>query len=141
MVQSLHLRQRRKTPFKAQLRAKRRRIKVKITRKFTEALNGRDETITKGFDFCGDHFDVHRYHPPLVYGRRGDCEVGEGICLIRGKDKESSEIVYMVLCYALPIVSARAIPQGIEFFNTYGKNYKLVKLKRLQNKINCFNFA
>ena len=71
----------------------------------------------------------------MVYGRRGDCEVGEGICLIRGKDKENSELVYMVLCYSLPIVSARAIPQGIEFFNTYGKNNQLENLKRLQNKI------
>lgn len=33
-------------------------------------------TIGKGFRFTGDHFDVHRFHPPLVYGRRGDAETG-----------------------------------------------------------------
>ena len=26
---------------------------------------------------------MHRFHPPLIYGRRGDAEVGEGICLCR----------------------------------------------------------
>ena len=101
------------------MRAQGGAIEVYLIRKLTEAFGSRDETITHGFDLCEDHFDVHRFHPPLVYGRRGDCEVGEGICLIRGKDNEG-EVVFMVLCYELPIVSARAIPQGIEFFNTYG---------------------
>ena len=29
----------------------------------------------------GEHYDVHRFHPPLIYGRRGDADVGEGISL------------------------------------------------------------
>ena len=97
---------------------KRRRINVFLIRKLTETYKSRDETITKGFDFCETHFDVHRFHPPLVYGRRGDCVDGEGICLLRGKDGED-QVTYMLICYSLPIVSARAIPQAIEFFNTY----------------------
>ena len=101
-----------------------------ITAVMMIAFNSRDETITHGFDFCEDHFDVHRFHPPLVYGRRGDCEVGEGICLIRGKSNEDEQVVHMLLCYELPIVSARAIPQAIEFFSTYGKIKKLEKLKK-----------
>ena len=28
-----------------------------------------------------------RFHPPLVYGRKGDADVGEGICCCTGKDK------------------------------------------------------
>ena len=50
-------------------------------------MNDRDTTIGKGFRFCGYHFDVHRFHVPLVYGRRGGPEGGpeeaEGICLAR----------------------------------------------------------
>ncbi len=39
-------------------------------------MKDRDTTIGKGFRFCGNHFDVHRFHPPLVYGRRGGPEGG-----------------------------------------------------------------
>ena len=50
-------------------------------------MNERDTTIGKGFRFLGNHFDVHRFHPPLVYGRRGGPEGGpeecEGICCAR----------------------------------------------------------
>lgn len=42
----------------------------------------------KGFVLQGDHFDVHRFHPPLVYGRRGNAENGEGISLAVGKTKQ-----------------------------------------------------
>ena len=49
-----------------------------------------------------------RFHPPLVYGRKGDADVGEGICCCVGKAKGKK--VYMIICYELPIVSARAIP-------------------------------
>ena len=28
--------------------------------------------ISEGFVLLGEHYDVHRYHPPLVYGRRGN---------------------------------------------------------------------
>lgn len=74
-------------------------------------MNKRDDTIGKGFVFNGKHFDVHRYHVPLVYGRRGGPEGGpedcEGICLARLK--KNNNVYYMVITYVLPIVSARAI--------------------------------
>ena len=41
------------------------------------------KTIIKGFILLKEHYDVHRWHPPLVYGRRGDADVGEGISLAR----------------------------------------------------------
>ena len=56
---------------------------------FLLAMKDRDTTIGKGFKFMGNHFDVHIFHPPLVYGRRGGPEGGpddaEGICLARVK--------------------------------------------------------
>jgi len=39
----------------------------------------------KGFELLGEHYDVHRFHTPLIYGRRGDADVGEGISLARVK--------------------------------------------------------
>ena len=133
MVAGLQLRQGGQAAQQAPVRAQGRAVKVSVTRKLTEAYNSRDETITHGFDLGEDHFDVHRFHPPLVYGRRGDCEVGEGICLLRGKDNDG-EPVFLIICYELPIVSARAIPQGIEFFNTYSKRNKSARSIRSQSK-------
>ena len=68
----------------------------------------------------GDHFDVHRFHPPLVYGRRGNAENGEGISLAVGKSK-SGERIYLLITYVLPIISARAVPQQINYYNEFSK--------------------
>ena len=45
-------------------------------KEFLTALDDRDTTIGKGFKLCGNHFDAHRFHPPLTYGRRGGPEGG-----------------------------------------------------------------
>jgi hypothetical protein len=66
----------------------------------------------------GEHYDVHRYHPPLVYGRRGNAETGEGISLAVGKSK-NGERVFLLITYVLPIISARAVPQQINFYNQF----------------------
>ncbi len=54
-------------------------------KEFLTSFDDRDTTIGKGFMFCGNHFDAHRFHPPLTYGRRGGLEEGyddaEGIFL------------------------------------------------------------
>lgn len=80
-------------------------------------MDDRDTTVGKGFIFNGKHFDVHRYHVPLVYGRRGGPEGGpdecEGICLARIKNSE--KIYYLLITYVYPIVSARAVSLIPEF--------------------------
>ena len=48
-----------------------------------KSYDNRDATVGKGFTLCGDHFDVHRFHSELIYGRRGDSETGEGIAMCR----------------------------------------------------------
>ena len=82
-------------------------------------LETRDKVIGPGFMLGADHFDVHRYHPPLVYGRRGGPEEGEGICYCRVKSKVSNDWIHFVITYLLPIVSAMAIPQQLEFAKKY----------------------
>ena len=63
-------------------------------KEYFKAYESRDVTIGKGiiiltlgFTLLGEHYDVHRFHPPLVYGRRGNAENGEGISLGVGKTK------------------------------------------------------
>jgi len=85
---------------------------------YLPAFDSRDNTVGAGFTLDGDHFDVHRFHPPLIYGRRGDADSGEGISLARGKSKDGKTI-YLLITYILPIISARAVPQQIDFFNTH----------------------
>ena len=79
-------------------------------REYLTFCDNRDLTVGKGFWLLGEHYDVHRFHPPLVYGRRGDADVGEGICCTVGTLKGTDKKIYMIICYELPIVSARAIP-------------------------------
>ena len=40
-------------------------------KEFLTVFDDRTTTIGKGFVFCRYHFDAHRFHPPLTYGRRG----------------------------------------------------------------------
>jgi hypothetical protein len=94
-------------------------------RDFLTAMNDRDTTIGRGFVFCGYHFDVHRFHPPLVYGRRGGPEGGpedaEGICLAR--ISHEGQAYFLVITYVYPIVSARAISIIPDFLKAEECNY------------------
>jgi len=36
---------------------------------YVKAYNDRDTTVGEGFFVNDVHFDVHRFHPPLIYGR------------------------------------------------------------------------
>ncbi len=84
-------------------------------------LENRDKTIGPGFLLGGEHFDVHRFHPPLVYGRRGGPDDGEGIAYCRLKSMVNQQFVHFVITYTLPIISARAIPQMLDFGKTFRK--------------------
>jgi len=54
-----------------------------VKSEYLKAYESRDNTIGAGFTLLKEHYDVHRFHPPLVYGRKGDADVGEGISLCR----------------------------------------------------------
>ncbi|CEP01085.1 hypothetical protein PBRA_008397, partial [Plasmodiophora brassicae] len=75
----------------------------------------RDEAMVNGIAFAGNRFDTHRFYPDagLVYGRRGDSNSGEGVCVhrVRGADGGGGgRVLLVVFTYALPTLSARAIP-------------------------------
>ena len=81
---------------------------------YVNAYEDRDTTVGEGFFVNNVHFDVHRFHPPLIYGRRGGPDDGEGIGLIRYKPNNPTEAgetyQYMLVTYLLPILSAKALP-------------------------------
>ena len=58
-----------------------------LYRFYVNAYADRDTTVGEGFFINNEHFDVHRFHPPLIYGRRGGPDDGEGIALCRYKPR------------------------------------------------------
>ena len=62
-------------------------LKPEEVKFYTVAYDDRDTTVGEGFFVDGDHFDVHRFHPPLIYGRRGGPDDGEGVALCRVEPK------------------------------------------------------
>ena len=87
-----------------------------------QAYADRDVTIGDGFSINKEHFDVHRFHPPLIYGRRGTPDEGEGIALCRFKPKsavEGEQYQFLLITYLLPILSAKAVPQMVKFVESY----------------------
>eukprot|EP00743_Colponemidia_sp_Colp-15_P002267 GILK01002457.1.p1 GENE.GILK01002457.1~~GILK01002457.1.p1 ORF type:complete len:149 (-),score=18.41 GILK01002457.1:111-518(-) len=84
-------------------------------RPYLTALDTRDATVGAGFDLAGEHFDVHRFHPPLVYGRRGGPEDGEGIAFCKAVRGSNGKSVFAVITYVFPTLSARAVPQLQQF--------------------------
>ena len=81
---------------------------------YVSAFEDRDTTVGEGFFVNDVHFDVHRFHPPLIYGRRGGPDDGEGIALCRYKPSAmvdaTNEFNYLLITYKLPILSAKAVP-------------------------------
>ncbi len=89
---------------------------------YIQAYNDRDTTVGEGFFINNEHFDVHRFHPPLIYGRRGGPDDGEGIALCRVKPKSQKgdeRFWFLLITYLLPILSAKAVPQMVKFSETH----------------------
>jgi hypothetical protein len=102
---------------------------------YIKAYDNREITVGEGFSVAGVHFDVHRFHPPLIYGRRGGPEDGEGIALcrvwrndqIKPNVKKGDEIYqYLLITYLLPILSAKAVPQMVKFAEQHSKKSNAV---------------
>ena len=86
---------------------------------YIHAYDDRDTTVGEGFFINNEHFDVHRFHPPLIYGRRGGPDEGEGIGLCRLKPRYCDDKYwYVLITYLLPILSAKAVPQMVKFSET-----------------------
>jgi len=92
-----------------------------LVRFYVHALDDRDTTVGEGFFINDEHFDVHRFHPPLVYGRRGGPDDGEGIALCKFRPRQPAHgetHQFLLITYLLPILSAKAVPQMVKFVET-----------------------
>ena len=77
-----------------------------------KALEDRSACIKAGFSVSGTQFEVHRWHPPLVYGREGGDEGrGEGIALIKSNRVSDGAAFFTLITYRLPNLSARMVPK------------------------------
>ncbi|POM61482.1 hypothetical protein PHPALM_29489 [Phytophthora palmivora] len=85
---------------------------------FLKLFTKREDTMASGIVLLNEQYDVHRFHPPLVYGRRGDpsLEEGEGIAVC--KVTQGSRVLCCLITYVSPTLSARAVPQLKEFCDT-----------------------
>ena len=87
---------------------------------FIKAYDYRDTNLGNRFFVNDVHYDVHRFHPPFIYGRRRGPEDGEGIAISRVVSKSpkgEEEYWFLLVTYLLPILSAKAVPQMVEFCN------------------------
>ncbi|KAG6950950.1 hypothetical protein JG687_00013918 [Phytophthora cactorum] len=85
---------------------------------FLKLFNKREDTMASGIVLLGEQYDVHRFHPPLVYGRRGDPSVEEGEGIAVCKVQQGGRTLYCLITYVYPTLSARAVPQLKEFCET-----------------------
>ncbi|RLN98718.1 hypothetical protein BBJ28_00026010 [Nothophytophthora sp. Chile5] len=84
-------------------------------------FNKREDTMASGILLLNEQYDVHRFHPPLIYGRRGDpsLEEGEGIAVCKvAQSSNPKRALFCLITYVYPTLSARAVPQLKEFCET-----------------------
>mmetsp|Transcript_462 Transcript_462/g.959 ORF Transcript_462/g.959 Transcript_462/m.959 type:complete len:138 (-) Transcript_462:539-952(-) len=77
----------------------------------------RDDAIKHGMIISGIRFEVHRHHPPLVYGRTmgGPPETSEGCAICKIEQGLDGVAAYGMITYKMPNVSARMVPILQEF--------------------------
>lgn len=81
------------------------------------AFADRGKAMMRGITLCGVRYEVHRYHPPLVYGRTavlegpGREQESVGIALCKTEAANGEMTVFALITYAMPALSARMVPQ------------------------------
>lgn len=75
-------------------------------------FDDRDEAIKQGIIVKGTRYEVHRHHPPLIYGRTmgGSPETSEGIAVCKVDNPSGGPAHIGLITYAMPNVSARMVP-------------------------------
>ncbi|KAF0683970.1 Aste57867_24051 [Aphanomyces stellatus] len=86
---------------------------------YLKLFDNRDDTMGTGIVLLNEQYDVHRFPPPLIYGRKGDPAKGEGEGIAICKVEKAGSPVYCLITYVLPTLSARAVPQLQEFCAQY----------------------
>uniref|UniRef100_A0A6U2DU31 Profilin n=1 Tax=Chlamydomonas euryale TaxID=1486919 RepID=A0A6U2DU31_9CHLO len=87
----------------------------------THVFGERDAAIKSGMVLGGTRFEVHRHHPPAVYGRTmgADPETSEGAAVIRVQSGIGGKPCYAMITYQMPNISARMVPLLQAFCDTH----------------------
>ncbi|KAK9815504.1 hypothetical protein WJX72_004767 [[Myrmecia] bisecta] len=77
----------------------------------------REAAIRSGITVAGKHYEVHRHHPPLVYGRSAvpEPETSEGVAVCKTEQSVTGIPMHSVITYEMPNISARMVPLLVEF--------------------------
>lgn len=73
----------------------------------------RSKAMLKGIILQGQRYEVHRYHPPCVYGRT-EAETEQdsiGVALCKTCAAGGEMTVFALITYEMPALSARMVPQ------------------------------
>ncbi|KAF6258638.1 hypothetical protein COO60DRAFT_1470892 [Scenedesmus sp. NREL 46B-D3] len=75
-------------------------------------LDDRDSAIRNGMTVDGRRHEVHRFHPPLAYGRTmgGAPEASVGAALCKVERGLTGQPCFGVITYNMPNLSARMVP-------------------------------
>lgn len=86
-------------------------------------FNDREAAIEKGLRFEGKRYEVHRHHPPLVYGRTTEADalmsVGIGLCRVENNYFSKDSTVTALITYELPHTSAQMMTSLRDFCSQY----------------------
>ncbi|PSC76344.1 hypothetical protein C2E20_0124 [Micractinium conductrix] len=80
-------------------------------------FDDREAAVQSGLRLEGRRYEVHRHHPPLVFGRSmADCEpeTSTGIAVCR-MDRPSGGAAFIAVTYEQPHTSARVVPRVQDF--------------------------
>eukprot|EP00920_Eleutheroschizon_duboscqi_P018741 GHVT01044470.1.p1 GENE.GHVT01044470.1~~GHVT01044470.1.p1 ORF type:complete len:172 (-),score=22.82 GHVT01044470.1:514-1029(-) len=88
-------------------------------RSIAALYDNREAAIGEGIFLQDDNFEIHQWSPPLIYGRRGGPTDSEGIALVQGGCRKTGTQLFSVITFKLPTLTARAVPQLVEFFQTH----------------------
>ncbi|KAL4428816.1 hypothetical protein ABPG77_005254 [Micractinium sp. CCAP 211/92] len=80
----------------------------------------RDAAVQQGLRLEGRRYEVHRHHPPLVYGRSmADCEpetsTGIAVCRVDSSRLPGGVPAYVAATWEQPHTSARVVPRVADF--------------------------
>eukprot|EP00884_Botryococcus_braunii_P012514 jgi/Botrbrau1/21263/Bobra.39_2s0054.1 len=77
----------------------------------TQCFGDREAAIRAGLILQGKRYEIHRHHPPLVYGRdmSGDPELSDGIAICRVEKGITGIPAFALITYPMPKVSARMV--------------------------------
>jgi len=80
-------------------------------------FNDYDAAFENGVDLDGEHYDLHRFYDKYIYGRKGEGGLNSlGFAIARALRK-NGRYIFLLITYAFPTISAKAVSTLAKFVN------------------------